>query len=328
MIELIQSLWTQVSQNEPAMLVSVVSSSGSAPRHAGAQMTVCNEGRLKGTISGGQLEQEAIERAKVYLRDRKSALEEHDLAGDGMICGGDVELLYTYIEPTSMTLDILEQMKLCIEAHSPGWMILPLEGGFGYMPAKGDCKGLSFNPDEHAIRNMDTGLQNIGGLSCYVISLTSLTHVYIFGGGHLACELVPLLFHLGFPCVVTDDRPDYSSRDRFPEAQNVHTYSFDSLSGKFDISDRDFIVVLTHGHEGDYEVEKFALDTSAAFIGIVGSKRKSAALRQRLLDEGYSAHSLDRVHSPIGIPIGSETPAEIAVSIAAQLIEQRARLRS
>ena len=148
--------------------------------------------------------------------------------------------------------------------------------------------------------------------------------VYIFGGGHLAQELVPVLSHLGFWCMVLDDREEYTDHSLFPGVQETKTVDFTALSQILEVKPEDYLVVVTRGHRCDADVERFALRTPASYIGVVGSKRKTQYVREKLLNEGFTSEELDRVYAPIGIEIGSETPAEIAISIAAQLIQIRA----
>ena len=148
--------------------------------------------------------------------------------------------------------------------------------------------------------------------------------VYIFGGGHLAQELVPVLSHLGFWCMVMDDREEYTAPNLFPGVQETKTVDFTLLSDILEVKKEDYLVVVTRGHSCDADVERFALRTPAFYIGVVGSKRKTQYVREKLLAEGFTNEELDRVHAPIGIDIASETPAEIAISIAAQLIQIRA----
>ena len=135
---------------------------------------------------------------------------------------------------------------------------------------------------------------------------------------------MPLLAHLGFRCIVTDDRVEFSAKELFPDAEELHTLAYADLGGRFELGPGDYVVILTRGHLGDYEAEKFALKTPAYYIGAVGSRAKIAAVNKKLKDDGFTDADLARLTTPIGIDIKSETPAEIAVSIAAQLIQRRA----
>jgi xanthine dehydrogenase accessory factor len=151
--------------------------------------------------------------------------------------------------------------------------------------------------------------------------------VYIFGGGHVAQELVPLLNHLDFRCVVFDDREEFTRRELFPGAVDVVRGDFQNIAAGISIGPQDYAVVVTRGHVSDYDAEAFALRSPARYIGVIGSRTKLAFVSGRLRALGFTDEDLnaERVHAPIGLDIKSETPAEIAVSIAGELILVRAR---
>jgi xanthine dehydrogenase accessory factor len=149
--------------------------------------------------------------------------------------------------------------------------------------------------------------------------------VYVFGGGHVGQETAALLTRLDFHCVVYDDRAEYADPALFPGAKTV-CHSFAAIGDKITLSAADYCIILTHGHQSDYESFAFALQSPARYIGVIGSKRKLAFVGGRLKAAGFTGEQIHapRVHAPIGLDIGSETPAEVAVSIAAQLIMLRA----
>ncbi len=205
-----------------------------------------------------------------------------------------------------------------------GWLILPYDGeGIGFLGERG-FSGYVPDTEKTSVTALSNGVLGDGGERYYIRKLMNDSRVYVFGGGHLSQELVPLLRHLGFRCIVTDDRAEFSSCELFPDAEKVYTRAFTELDGAYDVRTQDYIVIVTRGHAADHDVEKWALTTPAHYIGAVGSRGKIAAVNARLKEDGFTDEQLSRVTSPIGIDINSETPAEIAVSIAAQLIEVRA----
>lgn len=147
--------------------------------------------------------------------------------------------------------------------------------------------------------------------------------VYIFGGGHVAQELVPVLNHLDFSCVVFDDRPEFANSKRFPDAEKCIVGDFAKLSDYVQIESEDFVCIMTRGHEFDYVVQKQILHTSAQYIGVMGSRKKTQTIREKLLADGFGDTDIARCKSPIGLDIHAETPAEIAISIAGELIQKR-----
>ncbi len=149
--------------------------------------------------------------------------------------------------------------------------------------------------------------------------------VYIFGGGHVAQELVPVLAHLNFPCVVFDDRPEFSNKEVFPDAKECIVGDFETILDFIEIKETDFVCIMTRGHQFDYLVEKQILKTPASYIGVMGSRSKTKIIREKLLADGFREEEVSRLKSPIGLDIKAETPAEIAISIAGELIQKSNR---
>lgn len=152
-------------------------------------------------------------------------------------------------------------------------------------------------------------------------SLKQSNRVYIFGGGHVAQELVPILSRLEFSCIVFDDRPEFANHSIFPDAEKCIVGDFKDLEKFVQIQTTDFACVMTRGHEFDYLVQKQLLQTTAHYIGVMGSRKKTLAIREKLLADGFLESEINRCKSPIGLDIKAETPAEIAISIAAELIQ-------
>lgn len=152
------------------------------------------------------------------------------------------------------------------------------------------------------------------------------TKAYIFGCGHVGLALEPVLRHVGFKTIALDDRIDYANRDRFPEADEVIVLdSFENAFKEIETDLDSYIIIVTRGHAGDYDVLKQALKVPHAYIGMIGSKKKVAAgLKMLAEQEDFSKEELDKIYSPIGLPIHAETPEEIAISIAAEMINVRA----
>lgn len=147
--------------------------------------------------------------------------------------------------------------------------------------------------------------------------------VHIFGAGHIARQLVPLVELVGMKCVITDDRPQFADSEHFSPDSRVLVSDFEDCFEKLAITPACFIVIVTRGHKYDQFVLSKALQTSAGYIGLIGSKPKIAGIYKTLREQGVSQEQLDEIHAPIGLDIGSRTPEEIAVSIAAELIAHR-----
>ena len=150
--------------------------------------------------------------------------------------------------------------------------------------------------------------------------------MFLFGAGHVAVPTAHIAALVGFRVVVIDDRPEFANAERFPSASRiVVTDDFNQALKGLDIDRDSFIVIVTRGHQFDREVLEQSLKTSAGYIGMISSRKKKEAIFQALIARGFNKERLEEVHSPIGIPIGGETPEEIAVSIVAELIQERSR---
>jgi xanthine dehydrogenase accessory factor len=122
---------------------------------------------------------------------------------------------------------------------------------------------------------------------------------------------------------VTDDRSSYATKERFPTAHEVHALDFEQATQKLDPNESSFIVIVTRGHRDDMRILRWAVQTRARYVGMIGSKRKVIEIFKTLQNEGLPADLFDRVHAPIGLDIGAITPEEIAVAITAELIAVR-----
>lgn len=147
---------------------------------------------------------------------------------------------------------------------------------------------------------------------------------FIFGAGHVGLAIEPLLRYVDFDTYVMDDRDEYANRERFPEAKEVlvikdFEHAFDDVK----TDENSYIIIVTRGHMGDYEVLKDALKQPNAYIGMIGSRSKVASLKKMLLNDGYTEEDFEKVHTPIGLDIKAETPEEIGISVVAEMILAR-----
>ncbi|MDO4544804.1 MAG: XdhC/CoxI family protein [Bacillota bacterium] len=150
---------------------------------------------------------------------------------------------------------------------------------------------------------------------------------YIFGGGHVAYALEPVLRHVDFKTVVIDDREEYANPERYPHAERTLVpENFDHAFDGIETDEDSYIIIVTRGHRGDLQVLREALKRPFAYLGMIGSRRKNKLLYDKLVEEGVDEKEFERIHSPIGLDIGSETPEEIAISIVAEIIKVRAEM--
>jgi xanthine dehydrogenase accessory factor len=299
-------------------------------------MLTGKNGRILGTIGGGALEYRAIQLAGELLELRESRvktyrLHQNDEEDLGMLCGGDVEVFFRFIggrdeKIIALMKDTLAHLEkdgdlwLFTDLSSPGNWTMTLYG------ADTPPCGMELSGDDiKALARGRAALLKKGGRCLYGKPVNFAGKVFIFGGGHVAQALAPVLDTVGFRCVIFDNREEFASRELFPAACSVIAGDYDNIFRYAEIGPNDYIVIVTHAY--DLNVLRQVVSADCAYIGVIGSKRKAAIVKQRLISEGVSAEILDRLNAPIGLPIHSETPEEIAVSIAGEMIRRRAERR-
>ncbi len=335
MRELFRKLNKCISGGEDAVLVTIIASSGSVPRGSGARMLVTKDGRIAGTIGGGNVEYECIRIAKKVLADRVNAnerfiLSKNDVADIGMICGGNVEVFFRYMKAgDEKILKLTEEVEQRFADRKYCCLITEItDDGNGMLALMDDAGSISGDAVPSGLSGKAKGkpvLVEESGRKFYSEQIVRPGKVYIFGGGHIAQQLVPILTRCDFACVIIEDRKDYADPALFEnmaETICLPAEEWHTLVPK--ITKDDFVCIMTRGHQNDYLAMYEMLKTPARYIGVIGSRSKIAATRERLMNDGYTEAEIDRITAPIGLPIGSDTPAEIAVSVTAQLIQVRA----
>jgi xanthine dehydrogenase accessory factor len=169
----------------------------------------------------------------------------------------------------------------------------------------------------------DTGLVCGGTLDVFIEPVLPPALLYVFGAGHVSVNLCKVASGAGFDLIVTDDRTSYATKERFPAAREVYALDFDEATHKLEPNEASYIVIVTRGHRDDMRILRWAVQTRARYVGMIGSKRKVIEIFKTLQKEGVPTHLFDRVHAPIGLDIGAITPEEIAVAITAELIAIR-----
>lgn len=185
----------------------------------------------------------------------------------------------------------------------------------------GKPRTFSFNLDQHP--DDDNGLVCGGSLQVFVEPVVPSPRLYIFGAGHVGAALYKVAGLAGFEIVICDDREQYANRERFPDAQEIHTGDIDEILATLSPAESSYIVIVTRGHRHDLRVLRWAVETPAHYIGMIGSARKVLTIDRQLEAEGVAPEKLRRVFAPIGLDILAATPEEIAVAITAELIAIR-----
>jgi len=338
----IQSL----KQGVPAVWATVIAQSGSAPRGAGSRMLLLQGPEVLGAVGGGLVEGKSVEIGLSLLdqpgqKTLSLSLSGKQVAEAGMICGGEMEVFIETIPP-----DALPFLKMFHEALSGSEMLVFLtlvsekptafdarhflwgkEGGLaGGLPL---LDGIETTLQE-VVRVKKPALLPVPGQDdrLYAEPIERPSVLHIFGGGHVSLDVAWIAHRVGFEVVIIDDREEFANRERFPMAAEIRPLPFEEAFKGTELGPGDYVVIVTRGHLYDLVVLREAINQSPAYIGMIGSRRKKAMIYDQLTKEGVSQAQLDLVYAPIGLDIHAETPAEIAVSIVAELIEARSRAKA
>ncbi len=303
--------------SDRAAMVTVIRVAGSVPRRPGAKMIVHTDGRLISTVGGGRVENDVVQVARAVASGAGPAQRwcVHLVRDLAMCCGGEMEL---WIEPIdALRAPALTQVVRARAARTPVVLRTALEapGGKQIVPSESE---------DECLRTRRPRLE----AGAFFEPVLPPARLVIFGSGHIAAAIAPLAAAVGFEVVISDDNEAQASAARFPAAARVLD-SFDpaevepllgSLAG-------DYVLIATRDHAVDQSLlERLLGRADLAFIGMVGSRGKLGRFRRRLEARGIGDDAAwARLRSPVGLPIGAETPEEIAVAIVAELVQTRAR---
>lgn len=341
MRELLRELLAALAAGRRAAWCRLVETRGSTPQKAGAAMLVYEDGSQAGTLGGGCVEAEVKRQALELVAQGRAEVCTFQLDSDygwddGLICGGRMKILVQPLtaeaEPYFRALAGRAQRgEGCTEA-------LVFDASSGLPLAA------SFLLDEHGRVLATLGVEGLGrwpdGWTSELKPLTSRPRPYVLkgvallpllprcrlvivGGGHVGKAVADLATKLEFDVWVIDDRPEFVDAARFPEAQRRISGPMDQVLRELQITPRTYCLIVTRGHNHDQEALLHLADRGAAYVGLIGSRRKIKLIFQNLLAAGVRREALAKVYAPLGIEIGSQTVPEIAVSICAELVAHR-----
>lgn len=323
---------------------AVISKKGSAPSDLGSRMLVLKD-RTVGTIGGGAVEADVIDYSRKYtLSDRKSALRSYNLNQDNpdvfdALCGGTTEVIICYMDAADEeNIRLMEAAASAFEESKSSWLVYGIdmnpeaesvcqiglgvenEGVFGRFEDGASFKrDMIMNPVRMAVHeaaNLEEGRRYI------VDKINTGGIMYLMGGGHVSLEVAKLAVGLDFNVTVIDDREEFANTERFPGCNCIVVDDFRNIPD-LPVNSNTYILVITRGHAGDRWALEWALDKGAKYLGMIGSKSKRDKIYEMLLAEGASQAQIDAVHCPIGLSIGAKSPAEIGISIMAEIISVR-----
>lgn len=321
MKQLTEKMIRAIEAGEKVVLCTIIASSGSSPRGAGTRMAVFQDGSTCGTVGGGKVEMIAAREAMEIFQTGKTAVRAFGLAPEqvnsiGMVCGGNVTIYYQLL--TAAELPMLYAMRTALSQNANSWLYLRIREGSVEAFEILDADAAASDPELFCAR----AVLRKGEPLVYAEPLMRAGRVYLFGGGHVGQALVPVLASVDFRVTVYDNRKELANGNFFPQAEEVIYGNYKQIS--VTLTENDYVVIMTPGHQGDFDVLKQVLRHKLRYVGCIGSRHKIARTQELLRQAGISEEVIASVHAPIGLPILAQTPAEIAISIAAEMIRCRA----
>jgi xanthine dehydrogenase accessory factor len=313
------NLWTfiknHIEKDGSAILMVVVDSEYSSPGKAGFKMAISNKKEMIGSIGGGSMEYDLVEEAVKNLNSSKNVLwlkkfyHQDDSRDDssGMICSG-AQTVFT-ITLGSENIQTIERIIQSIENNKKSAIKLNHEG-------------LTFVEQDLLQKQIVFHFKNEQSWF-YQENISQQDTIYIIGGGHVGMALSKVMSFLGFYIVLFDNRSSLQTMELNQFADEKKVINFDDIENHLEEGDHSYIAIVSHTHETDKFTLQKVMNKNFKYIGMMGSKSKVKKVMTDLTQLGYSEEKLKSIHSPIGIEINSETPEEIAISIAAEIIKIR-----
>ncbi|GAA4332080.1 XdhC family protein [Flaviaesturariibacter amylovorans] len=300
----------------PVLLLWVLESEGSSPGRRGFKMAVSADGAITGSIGGGIMEHKLVEKARALLQaglgdillQRQYHDKEHSRDQSGLICSGSQLVAFVPIGPEKEAL-VNSLLEAYAGHHDTRIRLSP--GGFALEPA-GHPSGSHF-----AYRD-DTDWS-------YSERLDQRPVIHIIGGGHVGLALSQQMTLLGFYIRIYDNRPELNTFAGNTHAQERVVADYETIDALIGDRPDDYVVIMTFGYRDDKTVFRRLLGRKYAYLGMMGSESKVLTLMRELQQEGISPEAWQHCFIPVGLPIYSKTPAEIAVSIAAEIIREKNR---
>jgi xanthine dehydrogenase accessory factor len=312
-----------LADGQEAALATVTRTWGSAPRQAGSQMAVRADGAFIGSVSGGCVENAVIEEARNAVADGKTRNLEFGVSNEeawavGLACGGKIEVQVVPIK-TEDQREILE--NLVHAANSGAAAALASDHATGewrlVYPDEESDDLLTICANEAARRDQSTTVE-IEGKDWFLTVLNPPLDLAVVGAVHIAQPLSEMAKLAGYNVRIIDPRTHFASADRFPDVTLVHEWPDSALADQ-PLGPRSALVALTHDPKLDDPALKAALRSPAFYVGALGSKKTHAARLERLREAGFTAEELEKLRAPVGLAIGARSPAEIAISVLAEI---------
>ena len=321
-------------------MATLVGTRGTTPKREGAKMWVGEEGRILGSVTiGGCVDARVITDAEKALASSQPRLLQVDLGDEdawemGLSCAGSLDVL---IEPFDLTdpklVDTYRAVRGAVDEGKTVAIVTPLKDSVSRVVVMEDGATSGVLDEEvrrvalELIRKRKSATVSIGDESVFFEVHGPSPTLIVFGAGHLSMPLVSLARGLGLKTIVVDGRPRFATRERFPEADELLVGIPSEIAQRLAYNSSTFVVLTAHDYKYDLPVLKVVLPAGAAYVGLLGSKRRGKSIKDFLKEDGMDQSLLDRLHVPTGLDIGAESAAEIALSILAEAVAIKAGRR-
>ena len=305
-LEVLTCAQTWLRDGYPVMLATVVDTWGSAPRRAGAQMVVRQDGTFLGSVSGGCIEGSVIQNAmEETSRGRllTFGVSTEDAWAVGLSCGGEISV---WLEP--LTLEVVDVLQSSLQGRRTIGLKLSLQSDVLMRTVE----------DVNDSLNTSKSIRQADGSA--VVAYQPPRRLFIVGAVHIAQALVPMATQVGYQIMIIDPRSIFLKDERWEDVERISDFPEEYLQS-VDLGSRDAVVALSHNPNFDDEALYLALQHNAFYVGALGSRRNHAKRCARLQERGLLPEQVARISGPVGLDIRAQTPAEIAVSILAEMIQ-------
>jgi xanthine dehydrogenase accessory factor len=317
--EVLGTLERWAADGTPVAIATVVDTERSAPRQPGAVLAVSEGGDVAGSVTGGCVEPAVYGEAREVLAGGEPRMKTYGIADEeafevGLPCGGTVHIFVDRLDPelvAPIAEAVREERPIALEIRITGE-----EAGAKRLVGPDDE-----GPAAQLLARGETGIVDTPEGQLFVSSFAPRPAMYVFGAVDHAAAVAEIGRFLGFRVTICDARARFATRERFPDVDELVVEWPDKFLANAPVDERTAICVLTHDHKFDVPVLKVALETPAGYIGAMGARRTNEDRAERLRAEGVAEDELARIHAPIGLRIGSRTPQEVAVAVAAEIVQ-------
>jgi xanthine dehydrogenase accessory factor len=336
MRDILSDIEKWIDTGETIALATVIQTWGSAPRKAGSHMAFTSSGKIAGSVSGGCVENAVIEAGYQVLKTKQPQLLHFGVADEtawevGLACGGSIDIFVSILKP-----EFFQQMKTVFENEASAVHVTVIRGVdkllgkevlitedkqiLGFIGNEWDSKVFNFAMEAFA-QGSPRRVKLNEDVEIFMGIIQPSPTLVIVGGAHISIALAALAKTIGFKTIVIDPRKAWGNETRFPNVDKLIQSWIDEAFEKIKLNSSTAVAVLTHDPKIDDPAIKIALDSSAFYVGALGSKATNAKRNQRLLDVSVSESQINKIHAPIGLDIGAQNPEEIALAIMSEVVK-------